>query len=58
MPKIRLTWTGLAKKLVEQLVDQKLVKSFADLFHLDRETLAGLERMGLKASSYPFIKNT
>ncbi|MDX9965347.1 NAD-dependent DNA ligase LigA [Desulfobacter postgatei] len=41
---------GLGKKLVEQLVDQKLVNSFADLFHLDRETLAGLERMGLKSA--------
>lgn len=41
---------GLGKKLVEQLVDQKLVNSFADLFHLDRDTLAGLERMGLKSA--------
>jgi len=41
---------GLGKKLVEQLVEQKLVNSFADLFHLDRETLAGLERMGLKSA--------
>ncbi len=41
---------GLGKKLVEQLVDEKLVSSFADLFHLDRETLAGLERMGLKSA--------
>ncbi|WP_289023235.1 NAD-dependent DNA ligase LigA [Desulfobacter postgatei] len=41
---------GLGKKLVEQLVDQKLVNSFVDLFHLDRDTLAGLERMGLKSA--------
>jgi DNA ligase (NAD+) len=41
---------GLGKKLVEQLVEQKLVNSFADLFHLDRDTLAGLERMGLKSA--------
>ncbi|WP_321491953.1 NAD-dependent DNA ligase LigA [uncultured Desulfobacter sp.] len=41
---------GLGKKLVEQLVDEKLVNSFADLFHLDRDTLAGLERMGSKSA--------
>lgn len=41
---------GLGKKLVEQLVDEKLVSSFADLFHLDRDTLAGLDRMGLKSA--------
>jgi DNA ligase (NAD+) len=41
---------GLGKKLVEQLVDQKLISSFADLFHMDRDTLAGLERMGVKSA--------
>ncbi|MGM0655795.1 MAG: NAD-dependent DNA ligase LigA [Thermodesulfobacteriota bacterium] len=41
---------GLGKKLVEQLVDEKIVSSFADLFRLDRDTLAGLERMGLKSA--------
>nr|WP_320013373.1 NAD-dependent DNA ligase LigA [uncultured Desulfobacter sp.] len=41
---------GLGKKLVEQLVDEKLVSSFADLFRLDRDSLAGLERMGLKSA--------
>jgi DNA ligase (NAD+) len=41
---------GLGKKLVEQLVDQKLISSFADLFHMDRDTLAGLERMGIKSA--------
>ena len=41
---------GLGKKLVEQLVDAKLVNSFADLFHLNRDILAGLERMGLKSA--------
>ena len=41
---------GLGKKLVEQLVDEQLVTSFADLFHLDRDTLAGLERMGAKSA--------
>ena len=41
---------GLGKKLVEQLVDQHVISSFADLFHLDRDTLAGLERMGTKSA--------
>ena len=41
---------GLGKKLVEQLVDQHVIRSFADLFHLDRDTLAGLERMGTKSA--------
>jgi len=41
---------GLGKKLVAQLVDEKLVSTFADLFHLDRDTLAGLERMGVKSA--------
>nr|WP_321400320.1 NAD-dependent DNA ligase LigA [uncultured Desulfobacter sp.] len=41
---------GLGKKLVEQMVDQHVISSFADLFHLDRDTLAGLERMGIKSA--------
>lgn len=41
---------GLGDKLVEQLVDEGLVESVADLFRLDRETLAGLERMGDKSA--------
>ena len=41
---------GLGKKIVEQLVDEELVKSPADLFTLDRQTLAGLERMGEKSA--------
>jgi len=41
---------GLGKKLVEQLVDQKVISSFADLFHMERNTLAGLERMGAKSA--------
>nr|WP_319490865.1 NAD-dependent DNA ligase LigA [uncultured Desulfobacter sp.] len=41
---------GLGKKLVEQMVDQNVISSFADLFHLDRDTLAGLERMGIKSA--------
>jgi DNA ligase (NAD+) len=41
---------GLGDKLVDQLVDKGLMTSFADLFKLKQETLAGLERMGEKSS--------
>jgi DNA ligase (NAD+) len=42
---------GLGDKLVEQLVDRGFVSSFADLFHLEADTLAGLERMGSKSAA-------
>jgi len=41
---------GLGEKLVEQLVDLDLVKNPADLYRLDEQTLAGLERMGEKSA--------
>jgi len=41
---------GLGEKLVEQLVDRDLVKSPADLYRLDKDTLAGLERMADKSA--------
>ncbi len=41
---------GLGDKLVEQLVKRQLVSSPADLYQLDQETLAGLERMGEKST--------
>ena len=41
---------GLGEKLVLQLVENDLVHSIADLYALDRETLAGLERMGEKSA--------
>ena len=41
---------GLGDKLVEQLVDQDLVRTPADLFDLDAERLAMLERMGEKSA--------
>ncbi|MDY6987135.1 MAG: NAD-dependent DNA ligase LigA [Thermodesulfobacteriota bacterium] len=41
---------GLGDKLVGQLVEKGLVSSYADLFHLDAQTLAGLERMGEKSA--------
>jgi DNA ligase (NAD+) len=41
---------GLGDKLVDQLVADGLVSSYADLFNLTVETLAGLERMGAKSA--------
>ena len=41
---------GLGEKLIDQLVDKKLVQSLADLYRLDAPTLAGLERMGKKSA--------
>jgi DNA ligase (NAD+) len=40
---------GLGEKLIEQLVERGAVKRLSDVFHLDAETLAGLERMGEKS---------
>ncbi len=41
---------GLGYKLVDQLVDKGLVKDFADLYALDKDTVAALERMGEKSA--------
>jgi DNA ligase (NAD+) len=41
---------GLGHKLVEQLVDKGLLPSYAELFKLKSDTLAGLERMGAKSA--------
>ena len=41
---------GLGDKLVDQLVEKGIVKDFADLYKLDVETLAGLERMAEKSA--------
>jgi len=41
---------GLGDKLVAQLVERDLVKNVADLYHLDHQTLAGLERMADKSA--------
>lgn len=41
---------GLGDKLVERLVEAGLVKSPADLYRLDAETLAGLDRMAEKSA--------
>ncbi len=44
---------GLGEKLVDQLVERKLVKSVADLYDpvlVNAETLAGMDRMGEKSA--------
>lgn len=42
---------GLGTKLIDQLVDRRLVRSLADLYRLDEETLANLDRMGKKSAA-------
>ena len=41
---------GLGKALVDQLLANDLIHDVADLYGLDQETLAGLERMGAKSA--------
>lgn len=41
---------SLGEKLLLQLIDKELIKTPADLFHLSREQLAELERMGEKSA--------
>ncbi len=41
---------GLGFVLVDKLVDLKIVKDFNDIYHLDLETIASLERMGKKSA--------
>lgn len=40
----------LGPSIIEQLVEKNYVKDFADLYLLDENTLAGLERMGKKSA--------
>jgi len=42
---------GLGEKLVDQLVEADIVRTPADLYRLDRGTLAGLERMAEKSAT-------
>jgi DNA ligase (NAD+) len=42
---------GLGEKIVDQLVDKGMVRTPADLFHLDIAVLAALARMGDKAAA-------
>lgn len=41
---------GLGEKLINQLVERRLIADVADLFSLKKETLASLERMGEKSA--------
>lgn len=41
---------GLGDKLVEQLVDEQLIETVADIYSLSRNQLAALERMGEKSA--------
>lgn len=41
---------GLGPAVIDQLLARGLVKNLDDLYRLDRETLAGLERMGEKSA--------
>ncbi len=41
---------GLGDKLVDQLVEAQLVADYADLYHLQEEQVASLERMGEKSA--------
>ncbi len=41
---------GFGKKIVDQLVDVGMLKSFADIFLLEKDKLANLERMGEKSA--------
>jgi DNA ligase (NAD+) len=41
---------GLGDKLVDQLVEKRLLTSYADIFYLDKQKLEGLDRMGPKSA--------
>ena len=41
---------GLGDKIIDQMVEKKILASFADVFALDRQTLEGLERMADKSA--------
>jgi DNA ligase (NAD+) len=42
---------GLGDKLIEQLVEKKLLRSYADIFRLKEDVLKDLERMGSKSAA-------
>jgi DNA ligase (NAD+) len=41
---------GIGEKLADQLVEEGIVETVADVFFLDKETLAGLDRMAEKSA--------
>lgn len=42
---------GLGAKLVEQLVEEKMIHSISDIYHIELEQLIGLERMAEKSAT-------
>lgn len=42
---------GLGRKIVDQLVDEGMIRSFVDVFTLEKEKLSGLERQAEKSAS-------
>jgi len=42
---------GLGKKIVDQLVEEGMIQSFAEVFLLEKEKLANLDRMAQKSAS-------
>ncbi len=45
-----LEMDGIGEKLVEQLIDENLISSIADLYRLDEQMLLSLDRMGQKSA--------
>ncbi len=41
---------GLGRKIVDQLVDEGMIRSFSDIFRLEKEKLSGLERQAEKSA--------
>ena len=56
--KSALNVEGLGSKLITQLVEQGLVKSIANIYELNAERLAKLERMGIKSAKKLIIALT
>jgi DNA ligase (NAD+) len=48
--KLAMNIDGLGEKLIDQMVDKELVKSYADLYFLKKEKLVELERMAEKSA--------
>ena len=49
--KLAMNIEGLGKKIIEQLVKKDLVKSVADIYSIDKNTIADLEGMGEKSAT-------
>jgi len=48
--RIAMDIEGMGPALIEQLVDRGLIKEIADIYSLDEEKIAGIERMGSKSA--------